>query len=119
MNVEEVLDRGFIAHVNVKSRLIRVINGEEEATPESVRRDDLCIIGEWIYGPGKQYESLPEYQSLKQIHRDFHEAAYEALRLNQKGDGNAAHDYVTKGPFEEKSKEIKSALYSLKNAVVS
>lgn len=117
MKVEEVLDKGFSAHANVKSRLKRIIKGEEEATPESVKADNLCIIGEWIYGPGKEYEGLSEFQNLKEIHKNFHLAAHDALCLHRDGNEQAAMDYVETGPFEERSKEIKTAIFELKSKV--
>lgn len=116
MKVDEVLDRGFTAHAGVKARLKRIINGEEEATPQSVRADDKCIIGEWIYGPGADYAHHPEFAVLKRIHKEFHEAAYQALMLNQSGKKAEAADYVENGPFEQKSLEIKQALAKMKRA---
>ena len=67
MKTEEVLDKGFVAHSNVKARLKRIIAGEEEAAPESVRADNKCIVGEWIYGPGSEFSDTEEYKKLKTI----------------------------------------------------
>lgn len=116
MDVEEVLNKGFTAHSNVKARLIRIINGEEEAAPQSVRADNKCIVGEWIYGPGQEFSSKEEYATLKEVHAQFHEEAYNALMLNKAGKTDEALDYVQKGPFEEKSREIKDALMQMKSA---
>ncbi|MCK0069765.1 CZB domain-containing protein [Kordiimonas laminariae] len=116
MKTEEVLDKGFVAHSNVKARLKRIIAGEEEAAPESVRADNKCIVGEWIYGPGSEFSDTEEYKKLKSIHADFHEEAYQALMLHKKGDTSAAQDYVETGPFEDKSREIKTALFAMKKA---
>jgi len=114
MEAEEVLEKGFIAHANVKNRLKKIIKGEEEAEPSSVRADNKCIVGEWIYGPGKAHASKEEYGLLKTIHAAFHEEAYQALMLHKAGKVEEAMAYVESGPFEEKSKEIKTALYNMK-----
>lgn len=118
MTPEEVLDKGFAAHANVKFRLKKIIAGEEHAEPESVRSDKKCIVGEWIYGPGKVHENADEYKVLKEIHAAFHEEAYQALMLHKKGSINEANAYVETGPFEQKSKEIKMALLTMKKTVI-
>jgi len=116
MEAEEVLDKGFAAHANVKARLKRIINGEEDATPESVRADNVCIVGKWIYGPGQEFSDKGEYSELKTIHAGFHEEAYQALMLFKSGKKNEAMEYVESGPFEQKSKEIKTALFAMKKS---
>ncbi len=118
MTPEEVLDKGFIAHANVKNRLKKIISGKEQAEPESVRADNKCIVGEWIYGPGQTHSSSEEYKLLKDIHAKFHEEAYQALMLHQNGKVSEAMHYVNSGPFEQKSKEIKTALHNMKKAVM-
>ena len=117
MDVSEVLDKGFIAHANVKNRLKKIIAGEEQAEPESVRADNKCIVGEWIYGPGVSCKDIQEYTDLKDIHAQFHEEAYNALRLNMQGKSSEASEYVDSGPFEEQSKKIKIALFNMKKVL--
>lgn len=117
MKAEDVLENGFIAHSQVKARLKRAIAGEEQVEPEAVRADNKCIVGEWIYGPGKKYASLQEYAVLRDIHKSFHEEAYQALMLNKQGKKADAQTHVESGPFEDCSKKIKTALFAMKKAV--
>lgn len=114
MEVEDVLEKGFIAHANVKHKLIKIIKGELEGSPLSVKADNKCIVGEWIYGPGVSCRDMAEYSELKTVHADFHLEAYNALILHQQGKVDEALDYVNKGPFEQKSREIKLALTNMK-----
>ena len=119
MDVSEVLDKGFIAHVKVKTRLLKIINGEEQAEPEDVRSDSKCIVGEWIYGPGTSFATKEEYKTLQQIHKEFHEEAYNALMLKKQGEDAKAKEYVESGPFEKKSQEIKAAITKMKEAAAN
>ena len=115
--IDDVLDKGFAVHATIKAQLIKVINGEEEANPHIIKTDNNCIVGDWLYGPGSEFEDLPEYQALKEIHAQFHVEAYNALILNKTGKTTEANDYISSGPFELQSQKMKAAFRALKQAI--
>jgi hypothetical protein len=85
LNLRQVLD----AHTAWKSRLQQVLDGNstEDMDVATVSQDDQCVLGKWIYGEGKHlYGHLPEYESLRVAHADFHLCSGEVLIAHQSGD---------------------------------
>ncbi len=51
---------------------------------ERIANVDLCALGIWLQGPGRQYAGQPWYEQLVIEHAFFHrEAAHLARQLNQ------------------------------------
>lgn len=47
---------------------------------ESIRTDELCEIGKWFHGPGReQFGGIPEFESAKEIHARFHKAVAHSI----------------------------------------
>ncbi|WP_051940449.1 CZB domain-containing protein [Stenoxybacter acetivorans] len=44
----------------------------ERYKPEKASADNLCPLGVFLYGEGKQYEASPEYAALLKAHAEFH-----------------------------------------------
>ncbi|MEG3618991.1 CZB domain-containing protein [Magnetovibrio sp. PR-2] len=62
------------AHLKWRSQL-----AEDKDKPgfdiEKIRRDNLCEIGKWFYGPGQeQFGDLAEFDAARQVHAKFHAA---------------------------------------------
>lgn len=71
-----------MAHQKWKSRLQACIDGTsgEKLDPAVVCRDDQCVLGKWINGPGAQkFGGLPAFPPLKAEHAQFHLIAGEVL----------------------------------------
>lgn len=109
------LEELFLTHLEIKQHLKKIIQREEHADEESVRADDRCSLGNWIYGKGQKYSGLPQYQRLKVAHATFHQQAYKALKLYNEGHYAEALAYIETGPFEESSLEIKNAFYAMRH----
>lgn len=73
-------DNIIIAHSAWKIRIKSAINTGEKLDAAVVSKDNACDLGKWIYGEGARYNNLPEFQTLKQKHAQFHQAAGETIR---------------------------------------
>jgi len=111
LNLQEVLG----AHMAWKEKLTSTLNGTstERYDVATVSQDTLCVLGKWLYGPGKKnYSHLPEYEALRKIHADFHLCAGKVLVEFEKGDKLNA-EKILKGTFREASNQIQLELVSL------
>ena len=62
------------AHLQWRAKLAED-KDKPEFDIENVRRDNLCEIGKWFHGPGKeQFGGVPEFEAAKDIHAKFHKA---------------------------------------------
>ena len=78
LNLKQALD----AHAAWKERLQKVLDGvsTEQFDVVVTSKDNLCVLGKWIYGKGKHlYSHLPEYEALRMAHAGFHQCAGEVL----------------------------------------
>ncbi len=78
-------DNVIVAHSTWKIKIKSAINTGEKLDAAAASKDGNCELGKWLYGEGSRYSSLPEFQTLKQKHAQFHQAAglpkSEALKL--------------------------------------
>ncbi|WP_419255977.1 CZB domain-containing protein (plasmid) [Caulobacter sp. ErkDOM-YI] len=113
--MSEFLDKAFMTHSAVKGRLRKAIKGEENIEPATIRRDDVCEVGKWIYGEGgKQFSSVPVFVEFKKVHAEFHKCAYDIMMLYNAGKIAEANRELDQGAFEKKSNEIGSCIMRMK-----
>jgi hypothetical protein len=70
------------AHHEWKLRLDDLLQGStrEALDPVTACRDDLCELGQWIYGAGRRvFGHLPLFEDLRVRHADFHLVAGEVV----------------------------------------
>lgn len=111
LNLQEVLD----AHLQWKIKLNDTLDGTatERYEVAVVAKDNLCVLGKWLYGPGKQkFSKLPEYEALRQIHSEFHICASKVLQKHENGDEEAA-SRMLKEEFLDASNRIQLDLVRL------
>ena len=111
LNLQDVLG----AHMAWKQKLTTTLNGTNQERYEvaTVSQDTLCVLGKWLYGPGKKnYSHLAEYEALRKIHAEFHLCAGEVLSEHEKGEVLKA-DKLLKGKFREASNQIQVELVHL------
>lgn len=114
LNLRQVLD----AHTAWKFRLQQVLDGNstEEMEVEIVSQDNRCILGKWLYSEGKKlYAHLPEYESIRTAHAEFHLCAGQVLMAHQDGDVAKASQ-ILHLQFRTASNKNQFALISLFNA---
>ena len=83
---------------------------------ETVSRDDLCRLGEWLYGPGRQLQDMVEYQQLQHVHRRFHAVAGDIVHSWQCGDGDHAHALL-EGDFTDLTQRTVLSIRKLRQAI--
>lgn len=104
------------AHMLWKTRLKKVIDGTntEPLDVDTVSRDDKCVLGKWINGPGSQkFGSLREFQELKMDHAHFHLAAGDILSCALAGDMEGAEHRLNTGEYTRISERVKLHLARL------
>lgn len=93
--------------------LERFLVGEKvEFDENSVRRDDACLLGKWIYSEGKKYEHLAEMQKLITVHAEMHQTVGKVIDAKALGDMQLASQQKDK--VSHYSKEIIELIDELK-----
>ena len=86
-DLAEQVQKALVAHGAWKVRLASAIEtGTSEFTPESVRADDRCALGKWLYYEiDPALKAQPQYAAVRKLHADFHVAAAKVLELALSG----------------------------------
>lgn len=103
-------------HLLWKRRLEAYVYGfsDERLDPLTVGRDDLCVLGKWIHGPGgERYSHNPLFCKMKKTHALFHECAGEIVHVTDKGDQRGALEMLDKGPYVKHSYQVRAELARL------
>jgi Chemoreceptor zinc-binding domain len=111
LSLKQALD----AHTAWKERLSKIIEGTSDEKPELavVVQDNQCFLGKWIYSEGKRlYGHLPEYESVRSAHADFHVCAGHVLEQHQLGHETFA-EVILKTKFRTASNKNQMFLTSL------
>jgi methyl-accepting chemotaxis protein len=73
------------------------------------------VLGQWIYGEGGKYSSLPEYARLKYEHARFHSVAAEVVKKANSGESVSAEMApCSNSAFSTASAAIVNAIIALK-----
>ncbi len=113
------LDNAIRAHADWKIKLRGAIQHKETLDAETIRRDDCCELGKWLYGKGRsQYGGRPLFTHLVEEHRHFHEEAGKvAQTINRRAYEQAAQQIAVGSPFIEASQRVGQAIVQLANEV--
>lgn len=71
------------AHVMWKQRLLKYLDGTstEDLNPDQITKDNLCMLGKWIYGNEDRYIKSPVFEDVRGKHAEFHQTAAQIVRL--------------------------------------
>jgi Chemoreceptor zinc-binding domain len=114
LNMAQVLE----AHRAWKARLQKVLEGtSEESLDITVASEDFhCFLGKWIYNEGKNlYGHLPEYESLRLAHAEFHVCAGQVLQQHALGNQTFA-EVILKTKFRTTSNKNQMGITNLFSA---
>jgi hypothetical protein len=114
LNMKQVLD----AHLAWRARLENVLTGTAKEVIEvnQIAPDNLCVLGKWLYGPGKQqFGALREYEALRVTHKKFHMTAGQILVDFNAGNLVAANQLL-KRDFRALSERVQLDLVRLYSA---
>ena len=112
--MSEFLNKAITAHSAWKGRLRTAVDGGEVPDPATVRVDNLCDLGKWIHGEGKELEARPEFQDLRVKHARFHAAAAAVINLVVAKKTAEAAQSLDTGEFAHASREVVAAITKLK-----
>jgi len=108
-------DDAVAVHLKWKDRLALCIGAGSGECPQSatIGEDDLCELGNWIYGEGSRFRALPGYQDLVTAHARFHACAAEVVTRIEAGDTAGARAALD-GPFGAASEATVAVILRLK-----
>jgi aerotaxis receptor len=109
------VDAAIKAHQQWRVKLRNAILKNEVLDVATIRRDDCCAVGKWIYGPGGQrWGQHPVFSSLLQAHREFHQEAGKVAELVNSGRHDEANRALQgESPFSRAGRRVVSALMQL------
>jgi hypothetical protein len=108
------------AHVMWKQRLITFLAGDstEKLDPETIRFDNRCALGKWIYGDGASMSHLPRYEEVRSLHAQFHQYAADVVNLHLAGN-TADAEKLLHGDYSRLSETLKHRMIGLSQQVKS
>ncbi|MFZ3175988.1 MAG: CZB domain-containing protein [Thiobacillus sp.] len=108
------------AHVMWKQRLTSFLAGEstENLDPETIRLDDRCALGKWLYGEGSAMSELPRYEEVRGLHAQFHQYAADVVNLHLAGN-SAEAEKLLQGDYSRLSEKLKHRVIGLSQQVKS
>lgn len=84
-----------------------------------IQVDNKCLLGQWIYGDGAKYSSLPEFQKLKTEHARFHKAAASVVMKADSGQDTSEETALGgKSDFSAASSAVVSAIVEMKRKAI-
>ena len=117
---KQAIDIALFDHAMWKMRLSTAINlGKMHVSVETIRRDDCCDLGRWLYSPtltdGDKLD--PHYQEVKELHAKFHCRAAQVAELALSGKSDEAKQHLLEGgDYYRASAELQSAMKAWKAA---
>ena len=78
MAMIEALDKAVTAHSAWKVHLrLAIMNGSSEFEPETVKCDDKCDFGKWLFSAALSDADRAQmpYKVIRRLHAEFHECA--------------------------------------------
>ena len=80
------------AHTNWKLRLFRYCRGSlsEDFDLRSLQKDNVCSLGQWLYGEGGKYAADPHFKTLLAMHAALHRCVPPVDELVESGQSSAA-----------------------------
>lgn len=116
MNFDEAIQ----VHVEWKSKLRGYLAKRDGSLKsEQIAQDTNCALGQWINGEGKIYSNLPEYDTLKKVHIQFHQHTAQIVDMVNSGDVKKAEDMLAAGTeFMKLSGTCVNMIMQLKQKVV-
>jgi hypothetical protein len=98
MVTREAIDAALAAHAQWKKRLQdAVATGKSEFKAETVKRDNACQFGQWLYGLPLEDTKSEDFLKAKSLHADFHKTAGEILDLALAGKKQEASQRLDTG----------------------
>jgi len=112
------IDKAIGAHGMWKSRLKQAIaTGKADAPLDTIRADNACAFGKWLYGPSLSAteKSSAEFLKVRNLHAQFHKCAARVAELAQTGKATEAEKMLSgEGEFAMASHQLTQAMMDWK-----
>jgi hypothetical protein len=111
------IDKAISKHALWKMHLRTAIDtGKSDWNPETVRQDDLCNFGKWLYALSDSEKASPDWISVRARHTNFHSIAAKVLQLALTGQKEAAEEALTgnRSEFKQASAKLTNAMVGWK-----
>jgi methyl-accepting chemotaxis protein len=110
---EEIM-KAIGAHGQWKTRLLQAIEtGKFDGTVETVRVDNHCAFGKWLYGPTLDAKDKlsSHYKEVRELHARFHEQAARVVSLALEGKKQEARQALAiDGEYSKVSSQLTTAM---------
>jgi len=113
---KEEINKAIGAHGMWKTRLMQAIEtGKLDATVDTVRMDNQCAFGKWLYGASldAKDKKLSQYEEIRSLHAKFHQVASQVVELALAGKKQQALQLMSlEGGYTEVSSKLTIAMSS-------
>ncbi|MFN4103769.1 MAG: methyl-accepting chemotaxis protein [Tepidimonas sp.] len=112
-------DAAIKAHQQWRIKLRNAILRGEKLDVATIRRDDCCAVGKWIYGAGgRQWGNLPLFSTLVEQYKKFHQEIGHIAEMVNAGKTEEANRLLSGGSaFIRAGRAVVDTLQKLKAAV--
>lgn len=114
MGLKTEIKKAVGSHGKWKNELKKAIEtGKIEVQISSIRADDQCSFGRWLYGPEitEQEKKSVYYEQVRELHAAFHKAASKLVQLVLSGKKDGARRMLdTTGEFTVASAALTSCM---------
>jgi methyl-accepting chemotaxis protein len=120
MDDTQKIEDAIAAHTRWFARLRDAISdGESDFSPETVRRDDRCEFGRWLYHQFPEgHKDTPVFATIKELHARFHAEAAKTLHCALSGQKEEALSMMQAGRiFKDLSVELVYSMEQLQEEV--
>ena len=106
------------AHQQWRTTLRNASLKGKQVDARTLSRDDCCVLGKWIYGPGgSKWGKQPMFTELVEAHKRFHTEAGKVAETINAGQLKAAQALMESGkPFVEAGHKVTVAIRSIRAA---
>lgn len=115
-------DAAIKAHSEWKLKIVGAAKSgnREKLDPAIVGKDNVCALGQWLYGDGKRAMSAQgtQYQELVKLHAQFHREAASLITAIIQGQAVAVEAGIQdrNSPFNQISLKVVGMLMKLRAA---
>ncbi|TSE28364.1 Methyl-accepting chemotaxis protein II [Tepidimonas thermarum] len=112
LDVDAIID----AHRQWKAKLRDAMENRTTVDVDTLRRDDCCALGKWIYGEGQQrFGGRPRFGELVERHKHFHQVAASVGEMVNRKQWEQAEDAIAPGtPFSQATRGVVQVLSTVK-----
>ena len=97
-SIAEHIDAAVASHELWKKRLLSAIEtGSSEWVPRTVKTDNQCDFGRWLYACSSEEKASPHYDVIKHRHAQFHIEAGRVLEIALRGNRDNAIAEMAEG----------------------